>query len=158
MPVDTQQFKDVLAQFASGVTVVTTLHEDQPIGLTVSSFASVSLDPPLVLICLSKTMFSHQVVAETGSFAVSILAADQVELGKRFAGMIPEITDRFAGVTTQTAQTGCPILSGCLAWLDCRVWQIHEAGDHSVFLGEVVEAGVDASGEPLMYYDRQWRA
>lgn len=157
MPVDTQQFKDVLAQFASGVTVVTTLHEGQPIGLTVSSFASVSLDPPLVLICLGKKMFSHQAVAENGSFAVSILAAEQVEMGKRFAGMIPDITDRFAGVVTQTAQTGCPILSGCLAWLDCNVWQIHEAGDHSVFIGKVMEAGVGDSGEPLMYFDRQWR-
>ena len=96
-------FKRAMSQFASGVTVVTTRYGDKPIGMTASSFTSLSLDPPLVLVAVNKRLFTHNVIADSGIFAVNVLSARQLELGMRFAGMRPEIADRFAGLETGTA-------------------------------------------------------
>ena len=111
-------FKRAMGQFASGVTVVTTKHGDTPIGITASSFTSLSLNPPLVLVSLDKKLFTHNVIAESGFFAVNVLSARQLELGMRFAGMKPEIKDRFAGLDIHTSETGAPLLPNSLAWVD----------------------------------------
>jgi flavin reductase (DIM6/NTAB) family NADH-FMN oxidoreductase RutF len=157
MPVDAQLFKDALARWASGVTVVTTVREGVFKGTTASSFTSVSLDPPLILICLAQNLYTHRLLQETGIFAVSILRNDQLKLGKMFAGMYPEIEDRFAEINVQTAVTGCPILSDAMGWVDCTIAQQIPAGDHTIFVGKVEAAGNYVSdGEPLLYYNRQW--
>ena len=141
MSVLPDRFKQVLAQVAAGVTVVTArAADDQPIGVTASSFTSVSLDPPLVLVCLQKRLFAHRAIIERGTFAVSVLAVEQVELGMRFAGLLPGIEDRFAGLPVTTAMTGNPILPDCLAWVDCRLWNLYDGGDHSILVGEVLAA------------------
>lgn len=157
--VDAQTFRTTLAQWASGVTVVTTLHEGQRLGITASSFSSVSLTPPRILICVAKRLFTHQAILSSGIFAVNILAADQQEVGMRFAGMLPEQEDRFAGLAMTTAQTGAPLLPGTLGWLDCRLSATHDGGDHSIFVGDVVVAwGQEDDAAPILYYHRRWRA
>ena len=166
MGVDPRTYKETLAHWSSGVTVVTSLADGHPVGITASSFTSLSLDPPQVLISINKKLFTHGAVHESGRFAVSILRAEQVEWGKRFAGMIPEIEDRFAGIETFTAASGCPILSEALAWVDCEVRRMYDGEDHTIFVGEGMAAGVgrtpagseDAAAAPLLYYNRQWRA
>lgn len=151
---DAPRFKHVLSRWASGVTVVTALHEGTPIGVTASAFSSVSVEPPLILICLAQKLFTHQVIDVGGVFAVNILSADQADLGQRFAD--PRVTDRFAGVATQRAVTGCPILTGAAGWLDCRVRHRYEGGDHTIFVGEVLAAAANDVAAPLLYYHRQW--
>ncbi len=157
MPFDSSEFKRAMSQFASGVTVVTTRHGQTPIGVTASSFTSLSLEPPLVLVSLNKKLFTHNVIAESGVFAVNVLSAQQLEIGMRFAGMRPEITDRFAGLTTQTAVTGCPLLPDSLAWVDCTVWAMYDGGDHTIFVGEVKDLSVSDLDMPLLYHNRLWR-
>lgn len=157
MTINIDDYKKALSKFAAGVTVVTTLHEGRPIGITASSFSSLSLDPPLVLVSLKKTLFTHQVITASGLFAVNVLGARQLELGMRFAGMIPGIADRFTGLAVETAVTGCPLLSGSLAWFDCRVWAAYDGGDHTIFVGEVAAVCAADLETPLLYHDRQWR-
>lgn len=159
MRVDVQAYKESMARWATGVSVVTAVapEDGRKVGITVSSLTSVSVEPPEVLISVSKKLFTHSAILATGRFAVSILHADQTEWGMRFAGMVPEVQDRFAGIETVSAVTGCPILAGALAWLDCTVHHTYDAEDHTIFVGEVLAAGRADAGEPLLYYDRKWR-
>ena len=157
MTFDPNDFKRAMGQFASGVTVVTTKHGDTPIGITASSFTSLSLNPPLVLVSLDKKLFTHNVIAESGFFAVNVLSARQLELGMRFAGMKPEIKDRFAGLDIHIAETGAPLLPNSLAWVDCKVWNMYDGGDHTIFVGEVKALSVSDLDMPLLYHNRLWR-
>ncbi len=156
MTVDADAFRAVMSRWPSGVTVVTTRDEDGPYGMTASSFSSVSLDPPLVSVCIARHLHSHDRIAASGRFAVNILDKDQVDLGLRFAGMLPDVEDRFAGIEVSTAVTGAPLLAGTLGHLDCRVWRVHDGGDHSIFVGEVLAAGTDPTASPLLYHSRSW--
>jgi flavin reductase (DIM6/NTAB) family NADH-FMN oxidoreductase RutF len=156
MTVDDKRFKHTLARWTSGVTVVTTHYDNAWQGITVSSFSSVSLEPPLILICIGKQLYTNEAITTSGAFAVNILKVEQVELGKRFAGMIPELEDRFEGLVCETANTGAPILPGVSAWLDCRVRHAYDGGDHTIFVGEVMATGVGDEEQPLLYYNRQW--
>lgn len=155
--IEPQIFKNVLSHWASGVTIVTTLDNQQPVGMTASSFSSVSVTPSLISVCIAKKLHTHQAIVNSGFFAVHILNVTQVEWGMRFAGMIPEITDRFEGLAVQTATTGAPILPGVLGWLDCRVYGAYEGGDHTIFVGEVVAGESNDRTAPLLYYHRNWR-
>jgi flavin reductase (DIM6/NTAB) family NADH-FMN oxidoreductase RutF len=154
---DTQAFKDVLSRFASGVTVVTTMCDGTPYGLTVSAFSSVSADPPRVLVCLGRETSSLPMFERSGCFAVHILGSEHVKLGMRFAKMLPDVTEPFDQLSYRREATGAPILDGCLAWLDCTVEASHEVGDHTVYYGAVEALGVAAEGKPLLYFDRTWR-
>lgn len=157
MSIDPWKLRQAMAQFATGVTVVTTVEGGRPYGLTASSFASLSMDPPLVLVCLSKRLETHATIEKSGVFAINILSASQREFGMRFAGMLPDVEDRFAGIDWTTGATGSPLLAGCLSWVDCRVWKIHDGGDHSIFVGEAQDVGVSEGGEaPLLYHNRLW--
>ena len=157
MPIHPSTFKDVMSQFASGVTVITTCCDGEMHGMTASSFCSVSLDPPLVLVCVARQVRSHPLIEKSGAFAVNILGQDQLDWGKRFAGMIPDIEDRFAGIEVKTARTDCPILPGTLGWIDCELRQAYDGGDHTIFVGEAVAGGAATKDEPLLYYNRAWR-
>lgn len=156
MSVDPQTFKAVLGQWPSGVTVVTTLDADGPAGMTASSFSSVSLDPPLVSICIARPLQMHARIEKAGKFAVNILSKDKVDDGRRFAGMLPGVTNRFEGVQTTTAATGCPLLPGMLGWVDCKLWAKYDGGDHTIFVGQVLAAGIDPTAAPLLYHSRAW--
>lgn len=155
--IEPQIFKNVLSHWASGVTVVTTLEGQQRVGMTASSFASVSVTPSLISVCIANKLHTHQAIESSGFFAVHILNVAQVEWGMRFAGMIPEITDRFQGIAVQTAVTGAPILPGVLGWLDCQVHGAYAGGDHTIFVGEVVAGESNELAAPLLYYHRNWR-
>lgn len=155
--IDATTFRDVMAQWPSGVTVVTTLSGDAAWhGMTASSFSSVSLDPPLVSICLSRNLYSHQLIADSGIFGVNVLAKDQTDVGRRFAGMDPEVEDRFAGESWTTSATGVPLLDSALGWFDCRVVHAYPGGDHTIFVGEVLDGHAARRSAPLLFHSRGW--
>jgi flavin reductase (DIM6/NTAB) family NADH-FMN oxidoreductase RutF len=149
MPIDKQEFRRVLGHFAAGVTIVTTVSADgTPYGLTATAFTSVSLEPPLVLVCVDKQAESHPHLRASRVFAVNFLAADQQELSRRFA---VSGGDKFAGVRLRPGTTGAPVLADVLGYLECRTTDICEGGDHTVFIGQV-EAADARAGEPLLYF------
>jgi flavin reductase (DIM6/NTAB) family NADH-FMN oxidoreductase RutF len=143
------EFRTALRSFATSVTVVTTRdREGHPSGLTASAFTSVSLDPPLVLICVDHAATAHPDFRERGWFAVNILRREQEALSRRFAA---SGGDKFRGVTCHEGRTGLPLLDGALATLECRIVEAHEAGDHTIFIAEVETASV-TEGRPLVYF------
>jgi flavin reductase (DIM6/NTAB) family NADH-FMN oxidoreductase RutF len=145
-----------MSRFASGVTVVTARQGEERVGLTASSFVSVSLDPPLVLVCVSRTLQAHAIIEAERAFAINILGAHQLDVALRFAGLKPELTDRFEGLAWTAGVTGAPLLKDSIASLDCRLHASHPGGDHTIFVGEVVGAAVSKTGEPLVYHSRGW--
>jgi flavin reductase (DIM6/NTAB) family NADH-FMN oxidoreductase RutF len=153
MPIDDAHFKEAMSRFASGVTVVTTEHEGVLFGMTVASFASLSLHPPLVLVCVAKAAKSHEAIRATGKFGVSILAHTQADLSGRFAS---KTEDKFAGVSYHRGENGVPLLDGAVCTLECRVHEQFVSGDHSIFTGEVLEAQV-TDDAPLAYYRSAYR-
>ena len=147
--VDPGLFRAVLGRFASGVTVVTaTDDEGRPHGMTVSAFSSLSLSPPLVLVCIGTNATLSPLLASRAVLGVNILAASQQALSQRFAS---KLEDRFAEVPYRMAPPEVPVLEGALGWLGCRIVARHPAGDHVIYVGEVVAAGT-TEGEPLGYY------
>ncbi|QQG49501.1 MAG: flavin reductase family protein [archaeon] len=137
--------------YPQGVTVVTTLSADGPKGITVSSFTSVSLDPPLVLISIAKGSALHDLFRGAEAFAVNFLADDQKSVSDRFAGRV-ELEDRFQGLKFTSGKAGSPIIDGARASIECRRWQVYDGGDHSIIVGEVVDAKSLNSKRPLVYY------
>jgi flavin reductase (DIM6/NTAB) family NADH-FMN oxidoreductase RutF len=149
LSVSADEFRSVLGRFPSGVTVVTTKARDgTDQGMTVSAFCSVSLDPPLVLVCIEKTASAYTALTTATSFVVNILSADQEQIARRFS--IVDI-DRFEGVGYERSQNGIAILEDVLGVLECSRTALHEAGDHTVVIGEV-EASQVNDGSPLLYY------
>lgn len=147
---DAPQFRRALAQFATGVTVVTTLGPDGDlVGLTASSFNSVSLEPPLVLWSLSRQANSLQAFELHTHYSINVLAADQLALARRFAA---RGVDRFAGVPFRLGRGGAPVLEGCVAWFECFNRSRYEEGDHVIFVGQVEACGF-APGPPLLFHD-----
>ena len=156
-PADEQTMKRISSRFAAGVTVVTTVSESGFHGLTVSAYLTVSWDPPLVLVSIQALNQSCDTIKASGVFAVTFLSDRQEFLSERFAGRAPLVNLRFEGVPYRVEATGAPILEDGLAWLDCRVEQVIEAGDHILFLGRVVRAGEGAPDNALVYYARRYR-
>lgn len=146
--VEESKFKQALSYFASGVTVVTTEHDGKKHGMTVSAFCSVSLRPPLVLICIEKSVRAHDVIPRAEKFAVNILGGDQEEISNRFAS---RLDDRFAGVSTHPGILGDPLIDGAIASLECRLHDTLPGGDHTIFIGEVVKAELHQPN-PLLYF------
>jgi len=153
MPIDDARFRQAMGHFASGVTVVTTASAGELYGMTVSSFASLSLNPPLVLICIDKSVPSHDSIKDAGCFVVNILEQRQEHLSRRFA---TTATDKFKGVAWHSGQLGLPVLDNTLAAIECRLRSALDGGDHTIFVGEVVDAEV-REGAPLLYYRRGYR-
>lgn len=149
MPVDESEFRHALSRFASGVTVATTVGSDgKPHGLTVSAFCSVSLSPPLVLICIERAAPSHDAFADSAAFVVNILHESQVDISQQFA--TPAV-DKFDAISSRPGIDGIPVFDDSLATLECRLRYRHEGGDHSIFVGEVENVNV-TDGVPLIYY------
>lgn len=143
--------------FASGVTVVTTAHEGRLRGMAVSAFASISLEPPLVMIALAHEAGTRELIADSGVFAVNILSDDQEFLSERFAARAPIVNEQFQGVPYDTALTGSPILPQSMAWYDCEVAATHDGGDHVILIGRVVAIGFgDEARQPLLYYANRY--
>lgn len=153
MPFDSKQQRKIMGHFATGVTIVTTDGEAGPHGLTANAVASLSLDPPLVLVAVEKRAHSLAYLKSNGCFAVNILRLDQEAISRRFATPGPK---DFSGLNITRASTAAPILPDCLAFVDCRVVQILPGGDHEIFVGEIV-AGEYQGGEPLLYFGAGYR-
>jgi flavin reductase (DIM6/NTAB) family NADH-FMN oxidoreductase RutF len=148
MPIDDAQFKLAMSHFATGVTVVTTELGGTLYGLTVTSFASLSLHPPLVLVCVEKSVKSHDAIATSRKFAVNVLAAQQSGLSDRFAS---RGADKFTGVEWHDGTLGVPLIANALATIECRLHGQLPGGDHSIFVGEVVSVA-SRDGNPLVYF------
>lgn len=157
MTISPDAYKNALRHFPSGVTIVTIKAGDEVHGLTVSAFASVSPDPPLVTVLIDQAHHAYQLMEREGAtFAVNILARDQEELSNRFAYVKDE--DRFAVGDWTTAATGAPVLADAIAWLDCNIVKRMTAGTHTVYVGEVQASEVPReNGVPLMYWNRDYR-
>jgi len=157
MTITSEEFRDALRHFPSGVTVVTIRSGGQIHGLTVSAFASVSPEPPLVAVIIDHRHRAHTMLEREGAvFAVNILSQHQVDLSNRFAWMKDE--DRFAEGRWTTAVTGAPVLADAVAWLDCTVVARYPAGTHTIYVGQVMASQVPSPHEPpLVYWNRGYR-
>ena len=144
MPVDSEMLRAVMRHWPTGVAVLTSRHGEHAHGMTVNSFTSVSLEPPLVLACVEQVVRTHALIEKSGVFAISFLREGQAWISDRFAGRDSENTDRFEGLVTYTAVTGAPILADNLGHLDCIVTSAHPAGNHTIFVAEVVDSALGA--------------
>lgn len=152
-PLDAAAFRAALARFASGVTVLTLRGADgRDHGMTATAFSSLSLDPPLVLVCVGQAASIAPAVAAATHFAIHLLSADQETLARRFS---EKDTDRFEGISLQRGIGELPLLDGALARLQCRVRERHPGGDHQIVVGEVLNADA-ADGDPLLYYHSRY--
>ena len=147
--VDENRFRDVMSRLVTGVALVTSRLDGSVHVLTVNAVNSVSLNPPLVLVCLDRSGNSHDPVIASGSFAVSVLASDQEKMAHRFARGTHR--ERFAGIEFRDSSSGSPVLPDALAWLDCAIRAVHPAGDHSIVVGEVLGCGA-GEGDPLVFF------
>lgn len=164
MTISVDDFRAVMRQWITGVTIVTAYSSEmgRARGITVNSFTSVSFNPLLVSVCLTKSTETAQAAIDSGAFGVSILSGEQGNLSMRFAGMDPNFPanlDRFTGIPTHTAVTRSPLLTDSLGWLDCKIWAVYDGSTHHIIVGEVVAAAANPSTphEPLLYYNRAYR-
>ena len=159
MTISSEKFREALRHFPAGVTIVTikSPNYENPHGLTVSAFVSISPEPPLVMIAIDHRASGHEMLEEEGTvFAVNSLSQSMSELSNRFAWIKDE--DRFAMGDWGTAVTGAPILKNALAWLDCTIHNRYEAGTHTIYIGKVVASDTPGAGEcPLIYWNRGYR-
>jgi flavin reductase (DIM6/NTAB) family NADH-FMN oxidoreductase RutF len=154
---DPEQLRQAMRAWTSGVTVVTASHAGEQHGMTVSSFTSIALQPPLIIISLQTDSRTNELIARANAFAVTILADGQQDISDRFAGRMSDISDRLADLETETLVSGASFIKGGLAYLDCRVTQAFAVGSNTLFLAEVVAARGNGEGIPLVYHDRKYR-
>ncbi len=145
---NSREFRDVLGSFATGVTIVTSNYQDAPVGMTINSFSSVSLEPPLVLWCLSKDANSYDIFSSTKFYNIQILSETQKELSKKFAN--PD-SDKFDGVSWHSDNREVPYIEGCKATLHCEQETLHEGGDHIIVVGRVIEISEMTEEKPLIF-------
>lgn len=157
MPVEADLLRQAMRFWVTGVTVVTAAHQGVQHGMTVSSFTSLSLTPAQVLISLAQNTRTHDLVAHSRSFGITILSALQQDISDRFAGRVADELDRLAGLETFTLASGAPMIAGGLGFLDCRVVTTLGSGTHTIFIGEVLATKYVAEGEPLVYFNRAYR-
>ncbi|HEU5082460.1 MAG TPA: flavin reductase family protein [Acidimicrobiales bacterium] len=147
--IDQATFRTVLGHFPTGVTVIAGMDGEEPVGLAVGSFFSLSLDPPLVGFCVDKSSSSWSRMEGSGRFCVNILGADQEDVCRAFA---MSGDDKFAGIGWRPAESGSPLIDGVLAWIDCEVDALHEGGDHHIVVGRVLGLDVGHEGDPLVFF------
>jgi 3-hydroxy-9,10-secoandrosta-1,3,5(10)-triene-9,17-dione monooxygenase reductase component len=153
---DPQQFRQVLGQFATGVTVVTSRDaEGHPVGFACQAFAALSLDPPMVLFCPSKSSGSWAVMEVAGRFCVNVLGEGQRDVSQVFG---TRGADKFGSVEWVESEQGLPVLSGVLSWIDCSIETVHTAGDHYVVIGRVLDLGTSGDDRPLLFYKGDYTA
>jgi len=153
--IEPSRFREALGHYASGITVITSLLDNEPVGFTCQSFYSVSMSPPLVSFSVMASSYSYPKMRRTGRFAVNILSGDQVEISNQFAR---RGADKWQGVDWQVSPLGNPVIAGSLYWLDCEIQAEHTAGDHLIVIGEVkslIEQKSDTTS-PLLYYKGQY--
>ncbi len=156
MAVTRDEFKQTLSRRASCITVITTRREDGLHAMTASSFCSLSLEPPLIMVAVDKRTRTHSQIAEQRSFGVMILRAGQEDISNRAAGFSGEEGNYLIGAPFRKEITGAPILDECYAWMDCTLYASYEGGDHTIYVGKVEATGCH-EGEPLLWFGRGYR-
>jgi len=149
LPPDPATYRTVLGHFATGVVIVTAIDGEEPVGMACNSFTSVSLDPPLVLFCAAKSSTTWPRIQAAGKWAANVLDDDGEEICRLFA---QKGADRFARIAYTPGRTGSPILEDALAFADCETLVEHDAGDHVIVVGRVIELGYQPEGKPLLFY------
>jgi len=150
MNLESAEFRRILGHWVTGVSIVTAHPAGRaPCGLTANSFCSVSLEPPLVLVCVEGVADTHDCIVAAGAFCVNVLDSEHEVLARRFADQ--DVAEKFRALAYRTEQTGAPVLEDALAWVDCRVFASYPAGDHTIFVGLVL-AGDARGGTPILYY------
>jgi flavin reductase (DIM6/NTAB) family NADH-FMN oxidoreductase RutF len=155
------EFRTALGRFAAGITIMSTLQGGVAHAMTANAFTSVSLDPPLVLVCVDHGVRMHDAVLDCGYWAVSMLADSHREIAERFARSGRDLQSQFDGIGTQPGpKTGCALIEGALSWLECRTWATYPGGDHTIVVGEVLSLGTGPVDDPaaLIYYAGGYRA
>ena len=150
-----EHFRQVLGHFCTGVTVITAIGDAGPAGFACQAFAALSLEPPLVLFCPSRSSLTWPVIARAGHFCANLLADEQQELARVFG---TSGRDKFAGVPWSPSPSGAPVLDGALTWVECAVQTVHEAGDHYLVIGRVTALGECRAGRPLLFYRGRYAA
>ncbi|MBI6951373.1 3-hydroxy-9,10-secoandrosta-1,3,5(10)-triene-9,17-dione monooxygenase reductase component [Pseudomonas sp. TE6288] len=155
LPIEPSSFREALGHYASGITVITSHTDDEPIGFTCQSFYSVSMNPPLVSFSVMASSASYPRIRQAGRFAVNILAGEQIEISNQFAR---RGTDKWHKVQWQPSPLGNPIITGSLHWIDCEIHAEHAAGDHLIVIGEVKALNLQqtTSSQPLLYFKGQY--
>jgi flavin reductase (DIM6/NTAB) family NADH-FMN oxidoreductase RutF len=154
MTLDSEQLRRAMRAWTTGVAVVTARHDGQQYGMTVNSFTSISLEPPLVSVTLKQLTHTHDLVVKSNEFAVTILASNQKELSDRFAGKLPHLHDRFQEVPTETLMIQAPLIKGGMAYFNCRVVNAFPVGENTLFVAEVIAARGEGEGDALVYHNR----
>jgi flavin reductase (DIM6/NTAB) family NADH-FMN oxidoreductase RutF len=156
MTLDSEELRHALRGWTTGVAVVTSIHEGQQYGMTINSFASVSLEPPVVSATLKQLTRTHDLVVKSGMFAVTVLTSRQKDLSDLFAGKFPNVTNRFEGLKTEKLLIDAPILENGIAYFNCRVMNSIPVGENTLFIAEVIAARAAGAGEPLVYHNREF--
>ena len=154
MTLDPEQLRHAMRAWTTGVAVVTAQHDGQRYGMTVNSFTSISLEPPLISVALKRLTHTHELVEKTKEFSITILSAHQKGLSDRFAGKLPNIPDRFDGVPTETLSIPAPLIREGMAYFNCRVLNAIHVGENTLFIAEVIAARGEGEGDPLVYHNR----
>lgn len=154
MTLDPEQLRHAMRAWTTGVAVVTAQHDGQRYGMTVNSFTSISLEPPLISVALKRLTHTHELVEKSNEFSITILSSEQEELSIRFAGKLANIQDRFDGVPTETLSIRAPLIKDGLAFFNCRVVQAIPVGENTLFVAEVIAASGEGEGDPLVYHNR----
>lgn len=159
MSLDPEKLRHAMRAWTTGVAIVTSVHDGQQYGMTVNSFTSISLEPPLVSVTLKRLTHTHDLVVKSGMFAVTVLTAEQKELSDRFAGKFPNITDRFDGVQMERlSPLAAPVFKNGIAYFHCRIVNSIPVGENTLFVAEVTAAHGEGEGDPLVYHNREyWR-
>ena len=156
MTLDSETLRRAMRAWTTGVAIVTSMYGDQQYGMTVNSFTSISLEPPLISVALRQLTHTHELVVKSGMFSITILTSAQKELSDRFAGKLPNITNRFDGVQTETVSLDSPVFKDGMAYFDCRVVNSIPVGENTLFVAEVLDARGEGEGEPLVYHNREY--
>jgi len=151
-----ENLRAAMRAWTAGVTVVTAKHAGQTHGMTVNSFTSISLEPPMITISIQSGSRTHELIQASRAFGLTILSSEQSKISDIFAGRNAELLDRFAALETETLVTGSPLIVGGLSWMDCRLVQTIEAGMNTLLIAEVIAARGSGSGKPLIYHNREY--
>lgn len=156
MTLDSETLRHAMRAWTTGVAVITAAHEGRRYGMTVNSFNSISLDPPLISVTLKRLTHTHELVEKSGEFSLTVLSAGQGNLSDRFAGKIPDVTDRFEGVETERLLLEAPLIKGGMAYFNCRVVNSFPVGENTLIVAEVIAARGEGDGDPLVYHNRMF--
>lgn len=146
-----KEISDAARKIVQGVSVVSTAYEGRVNAMTAAWLSRVSFTPPLIMVAVGPARHTHDMIIGSGVFAVNVLGPDNIELGRHFGLKTGRKTDKFEGVEYETRVTGSPVLTECVAWMDCRVHSHHEAGDHTIIVGEILDGAAPGDREPLVY-------